>query len=87
MFFKSPLKCQKVLVVANKFIQSMKNYMSAARSDIALIVTKMPDPPMTRNLGEKIKKLGLSEDEEVDLMIKFSHKPEYEKYLWELNGV
>ena len=65
----------------------MKNYMSAARSDIALIVTKIPDPPMTRNLGEEVKKLGLSEDEEVDLMIKFSHKPEYEKYFWELNGV
>ena len=47
----------------------------------------MPDPPMTRNLGEEVKKLGLSEDEEVDLMIKFSHKPKYEKYFWELNGV
>ena len=84
---KPPLKRQKVLDVANKFIQSMKNYMSAARSDIALIVTKIPDPPMTRNLGEEVKKLGLSEDEEVDLIIKFSHKPEYEKYFWELNGV
>ena len=61
--------------------------MSAARSDIALIVTKISDPPVTRNLGEEVKKLGLSEDEEVDLMIKFSHKPQYEKYFWELNGV
>ena len=65
----------------------MENYMSAARSDVALIVTKISDPPVTRNLGEEVKKLGLSEDEEVDLMIKFSHKPEYEKYFWELNGV
>ena len=84
---KHPLKRQKVLDVANKFIQSMKNYMYEARSDIALIVTKMPDPPVARNLGKEVKKLGLSEDEEVDLMIKFSHKPEYKKYFWELNGV
>ena len=61
--------------------------MSEARSDIALIVTKMPNPPMTRNLGEEVKKLGLSEDEDVDLIIKFSHKPEYKKYFSKLNGV
>ncbi|KAH7681806.1 hypothetical protein IHE45_05G080600 [Dioscorea alata] len=84
---RPPLKRQKMLDVANKFIENMDNYMSAARSDILLIVKKMPDPPMARNLGEEVKKLGLSEDEEVDLMIKFSHKPEYEKYFWELNGV
>ena len=78
--FKPPLKCQKVLDVTNKFIRSMENYMSAARSNIALIVIKMPDPPVARNLSEEVKKLILSEDEEIDLMIKFSHKPEYEKY-------
>ena len=61
--------------------------MSTARSNIALIVTEMPDSLVKRNLGEEVNKLGLSEDEEVDLMIKFSHKHEYEKYLWELNGV
>ena len=47
--------------------------MSAARSNIALIVIKMPDPPVARNLSEEVKKLGLSEDEEIDLMIKLSH--------------
>ncbi|KAH7690358.1 hypothetical protein IHE45_02G041700 [Dioscorea alata] len=84
---RPPLKRQRMLDVANKFIENMDNYMFAARSDILLIVKKMPNPPMARNFGEEVKKLGLSEDEEVDLMIKFSHKPKYEKYFWELNGV
>ncbi|KAJ0981860.1 hypothetical protein J5N97_010115 [Dioscorea zingiberensis] len=70
-----PLKRQKMLDVANKFIESMESYMSAAKSDMSLILTKMPGPPVLRNLGEEVKKLGLSDDEEVDLMIKFSHKP------------
>ncbi|KAJ0972585.1 hypothetical protein J5N97_020544 [Dioscorea zingiberensis] len=82
-----PLKRQKISNVANKCIESMESYMSAAKSDMSLILTKMPDPPVVRNLGEEVKKLGLSDNEEVDLMIKFSHKPEYEKYFWELNGI
>lgn len=57
------------------------------QSDISLIVTKIQDPLVVRNLGEEIKKLGLSDDKEVDLMIKFSQNPKYEKYFCELNSV
>lgn len=70
-----PLKHQKALDVANKLIESMDNYVSEARSYILLIVKKMSDLSMERNLGKVLKKLGLSKDEEVDLIIKSSHKP------------
>ena len=53
----------------------MKSYITAAKSDISLIV-KNNNPPMVKNLG--VKKLNLSEDEDDSLMIKFSHKPRYE---------
>lgn len=47
----------------------------------------MTNPPIARNLDEEVKKLSLSENEQVDLMVKFSHKTKYEIYYWELNGV
>ncbi|KAH7666069.1 hypothetical protein IHE45_13G077100 [Dioscorea alata] len=45
----------------NNFIENIDSYMFAARSDTSLLVKKMPYPPMARNLGEEVKKLGLSE--------------------------
>ncbi|KAH7659894.1 hypothetical protein IHE45_16G062100 [Dioscorea alata] len=54
------------------FIESMNNYMFAVT-----YCEKMPCPPMARKLGEEVKKLGLSEDEEVYLLIKFSHNHEH----------
>ena len=44
----------------------------------------MLNPPIARNVGEEVKKLGLSEDKKIDLMIKFSHKLPYGKYFWKI---
>lgn len=66
--------CQKVLDIVNKFIECMESYMFIDKLDILLILKKMPDPPIERNIGEEVKELGLSDKEEDDLMINFSHK-------------
>ncbi|GAU51820.1 hypothetical protein TSUD_416050 [Trifolium subterraneum] len=44
-----------------------------------------PDPSKA-DLVDEIKKLGLTGDEEIDLVIKFSHNQQYEKFFWEFEG-
>lgn len=51
--------------------------MDAVTGDFAKVVDKLPGPskpdPSKKDLVEEVKKLGLTEEEEIDLVIKFSH--------------
>ncbi|GAU20078.1 hypothetical protein TSUD_381710 [Trifolium subterraneum] len=61
--------------------------MEVVTTDFAKVVAKLPDPskpdPSKADLVDEIKKLGLTADEEIDLVIKFSHNQQYEKFFWE----
>ncbi|KAL2655861.1 hypothetical protein AAZV13_04G088900 [Glycine max] len=42
--------------------------------------------PSKRDLVEEVKKLGLTKEEEINLVIKFAHNQQYEKFFWEFEG-
>ncbi|KAK7281017.1 hypothetical protein RIF29_08651 [Crotalaria pallida] len=80
-----PPKRQRLAHVATKFLESFESKMDAVTADFGKVASKLPDPSK-RDLVEEVKKLGLTEEEEIDLVIKFSHNQPYEKFFWEFHG-
>ncbi|KAI4349719.1 hypothetical protein L6164_010279 [Bauhinia variegata] len=78
-------KRQRLAHVASKFLESFEIKMDTVTYDFAKVISKMPDPPKS-GLVEEVKKLGLTEEEEIDLVIKFSQNHQYEKFFWEFQG-
>lgn len=64
--------------------------MDMVTNDFAKVVAKLSDPsksnPSKRDLVEEVKKLGLTKEEEINLVIKFAHNQQYEKFFWEFEG-
>ncbi|KAK2354697.1 hypothetical protein QL285_092182 [Trifolium repens] len=83
-------KRPRLAQLATKFIESFDSKMEVVTTDFAKVVAKLPDPskpdPSKSDLVEEIKKLGLTDEEEIDLVITFSHNQQYEKFFWEFEG-
>lgn len=59
--------------------------MDAVTTDFAKVADKIPDPSK-RDLVQEVKKLELTEEEEIELIIKFSQNPQFENFFWEFQG-
>jgi hypothetical protein len=70
-------KRPRLAQLATKFMESFESNMEVVTTDFAKVVAKLPDPskpdPSKFDLVEEIKKLGLTDEEEIDLVIKFCH--------------
>lgn len=80
-----PPKRQRLAQIASTFIESFNSKMDAVTTDFAKVADKIPDPSK-RDLVQEVKKLELTEEEEIELIIKFSQNPQFEKFFWEFQG-
>ncbi|XP_039690526.1 uncharacterized protein [Medicago truncatula] len=83
-------KRPRLAQLATNFLESFNSKMEVVSTDFAKAIGKFPDPskpdPSKSDLVQEIKKLGLTDEEEIDLAIKFSHNQQYEKFFWEFEG-
>ncbi|WOK99965.1 hypothetical protein Cni_G08677 [Canna indica] len=76
--------------MSSDFMEMITTNMKAAMSDLKEMVTqvtrtigKMPTP---KPLGQEVKKLGLTTtEEEVDVLIKFAHNPQYKNIFLDMD--
>ncbi|AES67374.1 hypothetical protein MTR_2g092920 [Medicago truncatula] len=86
----SSSKRSRLAQLATNFLESFNSKIKVVSTDLAKVIGKFPDPskpdPSKSNLVEEIKKLRLTDEDEIDLAIKFSHNQQYEKFFWEFEG-
>ncbi|KAJ1391617.1 hypothetical protein SESBI_36491 [Sesbania bispinosa] len=80
-----PKRRQSLVQIASSCLESFNNKMDMVTHHFAKIAANMPDPS-EKDLVEEVKKLGLTEEEEIDLVIKFSQNQQFEKFFWEFHG-